>query len=129
MYSVNERVRSVMKDLGMSQESFGKSIHRSRSEISNIVYDKVQVKPEIITAICDVHKVNRTWLETGAGEPFKPVDRNEQIASVLGKAISGNDTARDRLIRAFSQLPDEMFEQAEKILEEIVANLQKEKPE
>jgi hypothetical protein len=55
------------------------------------------------------------------------VDRNEQIASILGKAIAGNDTARDRLIRAFSQLPDEMFDQAEKILEGIVANLQKEK--
>ena len=127
MYSINDRVRFLMKELGKSQESFGKGIHRSRSEISNIVYDKVLVKDEIITAICDSYGVDRIWLETGAGEPFRPADRNEQIAKVLAHAISGNDTARDRLIRAFSQLPDEMFDQAEKILEEVVTTLQKEK--
>lgn len=127
MYSINERIRFIMKKLGKSQEAFGKGIHRSRSEISNIVYDKVVVKEEIIVSICDAYGVDRIWLETGAGEPFKPVDRDEQIAAILGSAIAGNDTARDRLIRAFSQLPDDMFGQAEKILEEIVANLQKEK--
>lgn len=71
--------------------------------------------------------VDRIWLETGVGEPFRPVSRDEQIAAVLGSAISGNDTARDRLIRAIAQLPDEMFPHAERILEEIVANIQKDK--
>lgn len=80
-----------------------------------------------IADICRVFGVDRVWLVDGIGEPFKPVDRNQQIAAVLGSAITHNDTARDRLIRAFSQLPDEMYEQAERILEEIIQNLQKEK--
>lgn len=80
-----------------------------------------------ILDICREFGVSRNWLEEGIGEPFRPVDRSEQIAAILSSAISHNDTARDRLIRAFSQLPDDMFEHAEKILEEIVANLQKEK--
>lgn len=129
MYSINERVRYLIKELGKSQESFGKGIHRSRSEISNIVYDKVVVKDEIVTAICDSYGVDRIWLETGVGEPFKPMDRNEEIAVILGKAIAGNASARDRIIRAIAQLPDELFPHAEKILEEIVENLQKEKGE
>jgi hypothetical protein len=81
----------------------------------------------VVTLICREFNVDRIWLETGAGEPFRPVSRDEYIAAVLASAITHNDSARDRLIRAFSQLPDEMFEQAERILEEIVANLQKEK--
>lgn len=80
-----------------------------------------------ISDICREFGVDRNWLVDGIGEPFRPVDRNQHIAAVLGSAISHNDTARDRLIRAFSQLPDDMFEQAEQILEEIVENLKKEK--
>jgi hypothetical protein len=80
-----------------------------------------------ISDICREFGVDRVWLETGEGEPFRPVDRDEQISAVLASAISSSETARDRLIRAFAMLPDEMFEQAEKILDEIIANLQKEK--
>lgn len=80
-----------------------------------------------IADICREFGVSRTWLEDGIGEPFRPVDRNEQIAAILSSAITHNDSARDRLIRAFCQLPGEMFAQAEQILLEIVANLQKEK--
>lgn len=127
MSSINERFREVRELVGQSQEEFAKKASRTRSEIKNIEYGKTSPKPEVIQAICSAWGVDRTWLETGAGEPFKPVDRSEQITEILNHAIKHNDTARDRLIRAFSQLPDEMFGQAEKILEEIVANLQKEK--
>lgn len=127
MSSINERFREVREFVGQSQEEFAKKASRTRSEIKNIEYGKTSPKPEVIQAICSAWGVDRTWLETGAGEPFKPVDRSEQITEILNHAIKHNDTARDRLIRAFSQLPDDMFGQAEKILEEIVANLQKEK--
>lgn len=127
MSSINERFREIREIVGQSQEEFAKKASRTRSEIKNIEYGKTSPKPEVIQAICSAWGVDRIWLETGVGEPFKPVDRSEQIASILNHAVSHSDTARDRLIRAFSQLPDEMFEQAERILEEIVANLQKEK--
>lgn len=127
MSSINERFRTVRELLNQSQEDFAKKASRTRSEIKNIEYGKTTPKPEVVQAICSAWGVDRIWLETGAGEPFRPMDRDEQIAEVLSHAIAGNDTARDRLIRAFSRLPDEMFENAEKILEEIVANLQKEK--
>ena len=55
------------------------------------------------------------------------MDRDEEIAAVLSRAITHNDTAKDRLIRAMSRLPDEMFVYAEQILEDVIANLQKEK--
>lgn len=127
MSTINDRFRQIREQLGKSQEEFASKASRTRSEIKNIEYGKTLPKPEVIQSICQAWGIDRIWLETGAGEPFRPADRNEQIAKVLAHAISGNDTARDRLIRAFSQLPDEMFDQAEKILEEVVTNLQKEK--
>ena len=127
MLTINDRFRQVREILSVSQDEFASTASRTRSEIKNIEYGKTAPKPEVINAVCKAWGISQTWLVDGIGEPFRPVDRNEQIAAVLGQAIGSNATARDRLIRAFCQLPDEMFDHAEQILEEIIANLQKEK--
>ena len=124
---MNSRITQLRKTLKLTQEEFANRVGLSRNYIWMIEKGERIPPDRTIADICREFGVDRAWLETGTGEPFKPVDRSEQIAAILGHAISHNDTARDRLIRAFSQLPDEMFDQAEKILEEIVANLQKEK--
>ena len=129
MTTISERIIYVCNEKADGNMSaFARQIGVTPAYISKLKNEPDRTPSDrTIADICREFGVDRIWLETGAGEPFKPVDRNEQIATVLGKAIAGNDTARDRLIRAFSQLPDDMFAQAEKMLEEIVANLQKEK--
>ena len=127
MKTINERINYVVSQSKLTKTAFAKKVNISQAMVSMLCSGATSPSDRTISDICRVFDVDRIWLETGIGEPFKPVDRNEQIASVLGKAVAGNDTARDRLIRAFSQLPDEMFEQAEKILEEVIQNLQKEK--
>ena len=124
---MNSRITQLRKTLKLTQEEFANRVGLSRNYIWMIEKGERIPPDRTVADICREFCVDRVWLETGAGEPFKPVDRDEQIAAILSRAIAGNTTARDRLIRAFSQLPDEMFEQAEKILEEIVENLQKEK--
>ncbi len=124
---MHTRITEIVRRSGLTKTDFAKKIGISQPFLSQLCAGTKIPSDRTISDICRVFGVDRIWLETGAGEPFKPVDRNEQIAAVLSRAIAGNDTARDRLIRAFSQLPDEMFDHAEKILEEIVANLQKEK--
>lgn len=124
---MNSRITQLRKTLKLTQEEFANRVGLSRNYIWMIEKGERIPPDRTIADICREFGVDRVWLETGVGEPFKPVDRSEQIAAILGHAISHNDTAKDRLIRAFSQLPDDMFEHAEQILEEIVANLQKEK--
>lgn len=127
MSTIGERIKDIRKQKGYTQQKFAETLGLKQNTVATYEMNKTIPSDRTIADICREFGVDRIWLETGAGEPFKPVDRNEQIAAVLSRAIAGNDTARDRLIRAFSQLPDEMFDHAEKILEEIVANLQKEK--
>ena len=124
---MKERIKQVRQMCNMTQLQFAEKISLSRNYVAMIEIGQRDPSDRTISDICREFGVDRNWLEHGIGEPFRPVDRNQHIAAVLGSAISHNDTARDRLIRAFSQLPDDMFAQAEKILEEIVANLQKEK--
>lgn len=128
MNTIEKRITYIVDTkCGGNRSKFARAINVTPAYAAQLYAGDRLPSDRTISDICREFGVDKVWLETGIGEPFKPVDRNEQIASILGKAIAGNDTARDRLIRAFSQLPDEMFDQAEKILEGIVANLQKEK--
>ena len=125
---MNNRIKYLRKDLlKLSQKDFAEKLNITENFIWMVEKGSRTPSDRTVSDICREFGVSRNWLEEGIGEPFCPVDRNHQIAAVLSSAISHNDTARDRLIRAFSQLPDDMFEYAEKILEEIVANLKKEK--
>ena len=124
---MKDRITLVIKEKKITKTEFAKRLNISQAFVSQMCSGVARPSDRTISDICREFGVDRNWLVDGIGDPFRPVDRNHQIASVLSSAISHNDTARDRLIRAFSQLPDEMYGQAEKILEEIVANLQKEK--
>lgn len=126
---MHTRISKVVEQSKLTKTAFANKLGISQPYLSQLCSGQKSPSDRTISDICREFGVDRVWLETGVGEPFRPVDRDEQIAAILTKAITGNDSARDRLIRAFCQLPDEMFDQAEAILEEIINNLQKEKTE
>ena len=126
---MHTRISKVVEQSKLTKTAFANKLGISQPYLSQLCSGQKSPSDRTISDICREFGVDRVWLETGVGEPFRPVDRDEQIAAILTKAITGNESARDRLIRAFCQLPDEMFDQAEAILEEIINNLQKEKTE
>lgn len=128
MDTIGKRITYIIdQKCGGNRSRFARAVNITPAYAAQLYAGDRTPSDRTISDICREFGVDRTWLVDGIGEPFRPVDRNEQIAAVLGQAIGSNATARDRLIRAFCQLPDEMFDHAEQILEEIIANLQKEK--
>lgn len=53
--------------------------------------------------------VDRVWLETGVGEPFRPRTKEEELASVFGSILAGHQSQKNAFISAVAQLPDELF--------------------
>lgn len=124
--TIGERIKEVRKQKGYTQQRFADVLGLKQNTIATYEMGKTVPSDRTIADICEKFGVDRVWLVDGIGEPFRPVNRDEQIAAVLGHAIGSNETARDRLIRAIAQLPDEMFEDAVKILDAIIANMKKE---
>lgn len=58
--------------------------------------------------ICRVFGVDPVWLRTGAGEPFTPLSRSDELAAIFEKVEIGTDE-KSRLIRAMARMPDEAF--------------------
>ena len=129
METIGERIKLIRKEKNYTQQRFADILGLKQNTVATYEMNKTIPSDRTIADICREFGVDRIWLETGVGEPFRPVNRNEEIAAILGRAIVNNDTARDRLIRAFCQLPEELFPYAEKILLEIIENLKKETPE
>lgn len=125
---MKDRIKELRKThLKKTQKEFAADLGMSENYIWMIEKGDRIPPDRTISDICRKFSVNRIWLETGAGEPFQEKTRDEQIAEVLGRALANGGTARDRIIRAIAQLPDELFPYAERILDEIIQNMSAEK--
>ena len=84
MSTINERFREVREYLNLSQTDFATKANRTRSEISNIEYNKTSPKEEVIKAVCAAHRINRKFLEHGEEPKILPeLDEDADFISDL----------------------------------------------
>lgn len=124
---MKERIARVRAQIKLSQGEMAERLGLSRNYISLIENGNRTPSDRTITDICREFGVDRVWLETGVGEPFRPKSREDEIAAALAQAMNCNESAKNRIIRAMAQLPDELFPYVERILDELAANIQQDK--
>ncbi len=77
--TISERFRSLIKELGKTNNSFAKSLEKNSSTIQYIVDGKSKPSFDVMDAIFAKYpNVNPTWLMTGEGEKFKDVIETEK---------------------------------------------------
>ena len=108
---MNERIRKVRKDAGLTLEKFGAKIGITAPSCSCLESGKTNPSNQTITAICRVFRVNETWLRTGAGEPYRKKARAEELAEIFAE-LEVDDTTKARTIRTLAELPEKYFVQA-----------------
>lgn len=110
MIYINERLKELREALGLSQQEFAERIHSKQVSIS--AYERGTRTPlePIILSICREFHVNETWLRTGEGPMFRPVGREQELASFLGDISFGPDSFKKRFIAALAKMPEEQWE-------------------
>lgn len=88
METINDRIRTLRKSLGLSQTDFAAKLGCGRGAIKNIEELRTEARPEFIDLLCRIYTVDPVWLETGEGEMFRKLSRQEQIADFVGKALA-----------------------------------------
>lgn len=69
---VGKRIKHLRKDLlSLSQDMFGKRIHRDYSTIAKIESGKMVLSPSMLQLICAEFNVFDTWIKDGTGEIFR----------------------------------------------------------
>ena len=64
---MNNRIKELRLDLGLSQEALGKQIKIGRSSVSKLESGENNPSDQTISLICKEFNVNEDWLRTGEG--------------------------------------------------------------
>jgi len=103
---MQNRIKSVRKELGLSQENFGNRIGVSRDVIVNIELGRAALKPRLLKHICEVFGVNEDWLQTGNGEMFLPVSDEMQLRQIMTEIAISDDDLIKKIIQSYWKLDD-----------------------
>lgn len=120
---MNERIKEIRKDLGMTLEKFGEPIGLKKSALSLLESGRNALTDRTIKDICRVYNVNEEWLRTGEGEMYLPLDREEEIAKLtVGLFLEESDSFKNRFISMLARMTDDEWA----LLESMVDKLKKE---
>lgn len=122
---MNERLKIIRQELGLSQEIFGKSINLSRSHIASLENGLRELTDRTISDICRVYDVNENWLRTGKDEMFKQLDREDELAKWAGSLVSPNND--NEFMKKFVYVLSKLDLEDWKVLEKIVKLMAAEK--
>lgn len=122
---MQDRIKQVRQSEGLTQAEFAEKIGLSRNYIAMIEIGQREPSDRTIKDICRIFGVNEIWLRTGAGEPFTPLSRSEELAAIFERMEVGAD-AKSRLIRAMARMPDEAFPPFVKFVEQLYKNFTEE---
>lgn len=121
--TVNDRIKEVRKNSGLSQTDFAERLGTTRGVITNLEGGKTTPNDPFVKLICREFNVSEAWLRAGEGEMMQPLTRNQEIAEFMGRLMNDPDSApRKRFISIVSKLDVEEW----RLLDEIAKKMARE---
>lgn len=102
---IGQRIKQIRSSKKLTQDDFAEIIGLTKNFISLIETGNRTPSDRTISDICRVFHVNESWLRTGDGEMFKPVNRDAELAAFLGDIMKDeDDDYRRRLLSVLQRL-------------------------
>ena len=120
---MNERIKKLRKSLGLTQQEFSDRIKVKRNTVATYEMGRSMPSDAAISLICREFNVNETWLRTGEGDMFKPVNRDQEIADFMADILKGDPDFRTKLISVMSRLSADEWAMLERRARELAAEL------
>lgn len=107
--NLNERIKSLRKELGLSQEKFGEKIGVTKAAVSRMESATYQVTDSMTKLICSEFNVSEEWLRKGNGEMF--IEPSGMTLDEYAKSRNLTDVEFE-IIRAYMELPEDFRKMA-----------------
>lgn len=120
---MNERIKSLRKNLGITQQEFADRIKVKRNTVATYEMGRSMPSDAAISLICREFNVNEAWLRTGEGDMFKPVNRDQEIADFMADILKGEPDFRTKLISVMARLSADEWAMLERRARELAAEL------
>lgn len=90
MTTANERIRTLRKDLKLSQTEFANQLGLSQVQLSLIENGSTPLKSKYYPILEKTFNANTDWVETGKGDMYLPVSERNKLHAFVDKAIEDN---------------------------------------
>ena len=104
---MNNRIKQARKKLNLTQKKFGENLNLSESHISNLEKGRVNLTARNIDDICSTYNINQVWLETGEGDIFSELTKDDEFNILVGKLVAEEDSFKKKVIEEMLKLDDE----------------------
>ena len=121
MNTINDRIRALREELGLSQTAFGEPIGLSRDEVKNIEYKKTAPKEITIPLICKEYGVSETWLKDGTDPMHIKKDADDDLEKIFDEIGVSDDEGIKAIVKSYWQLSDSDKAAVRKMVDKMLA--------
>ena len=119
METINDRVKILRKELGLTLDRFGEHLGVKKSTLSNIENNRYGVTDQMIKSICREFNADYIWLTTGEGEMFNDLD--DTFLERIDRIMAGENEFAKNVFKEFVKLEPSEWELLEKIIKNIAS--------
>ena len=120
---MKDRIRTLRKELGLTQEKFAEKLSMKRNTIANYEIGRNEPIDAVIYLICREFNVNEEWLRHGTGEMFVKTTPYENAYNRFGYIMENSSTSKKAaltmLLELLYEVPDDKWELIMRQFEEI----------
>ena len=107
---MKDRIKKLRKELGLTQQEFADKLGVARNNIAGYEAGNRNPSDAAISLICTKCNVNESWLRTGEGNIFPPIDRQTEIARLTKQLLNEDeDSFKNRLISVLANLSEDQW--------------------
>lgn len=119
------RIAQLRKIMNLTQDEFGKKLGLSRNYIWMIEKGERIPPDRTISDICRIFDVQEDWLRYGL-EPMRAAkSREEEIADLVGSALTGSSEFKKAVIKMICSRTDEELKTLEAALQAVYEGIKK----
>lgn len=121
---MNERIKLIRKEQGLTLEKFGQKVGLKRNSLSQIENGVNKVTEQLIKLVCSEFKVNETWLRTGIGDKYIKQSREDALIDRLNEIMANEDARLQKaVLNALLNMDNEGWRIMDKFLTDIIKNI------
>lgn len=92
MQEMKDRIVSIRKESGLTQEEFGKELNLSQNYVWMLESGKRAPSARTIIDLCKKFQISEDWLRTGEGEMKAPMTKQAEIGAITAQLFHKEET-------------------------------------
>ena len=121
--TIGERIGLIIEEKKLKKVQFAADLHIDQSYVTQLINGRRNASGRLMNDICEKYNVNQQWLETGEGEMFIEMSRNEEISSFMADVQLSDDTFKRRIIAGLAALDEDDWKNLKAIIDKMTKKM------